>query len=89
MCDNPNLDLVNINAYTKFGKIPSICSQDIERKRNYDGENNGWNDGQPKSSIVPLFLRGAILIIAFESLGPSNVLRSIFSMRSDIVPSVL
>ena len=24
---NPNLDLVNINAYTKFGKILSICSQ--------------------------------------------------------------
>ena len=24
MCSNPNLDLVNINAYTKFGKILSI-----------------------------------------------------------------
>ena len=36
MCNNPNLDVVNINAYAKFGQIPSICSQDIERKRNYD-----------------------------------------------------
>ena len=30
--NNPDLDLVNINAYTKFGQIPSICSEDIERK---------------------------------------------------------
>ena len=32
MCNNPNIELVNINAYAKFGQIPSICSQDIERK---------------------------------------------------------
>ena len=25
-------NLVNINAYIKFGEILSICSQDIERK---------------------------------------------------------
>ena len=31
---NPNLDLINVNVYTKFGKILSIGSQDIERKRN-------------------------------------------------------
>ena len=30
MCNNPNLDLVNINAYPKFGQIPSIHSKDIE-----------------------------------------------------------
>ena len=29
---NPNVDLVNDNVYTKFGLIPSICSQDIEQK---------------------------------------------------------
>ena len=34
MCNNPNIDLVNINAYIKFGEIMSVCSQDIERKRN-------------------------------------------------------
>ena len=32
--NNPNLGLVNMNAYTKFGKILSICFPDIERKRN-------------------------------------------------------
>ena len=31
--NSPNLDLANINAYIKFGEIPSICSQDIEWKR--------------------------------------------------------
>ena len=29
MCNNLNLDLVSINAYTQFGKILSIGSQDI------------------------------------------------------------
>ena len=33
---NPNLDLINVNVYTNFGKIMSIHSQDIERKRNSD-----------------------------------------------------
>ena len=33
---NPNLDLINVNVYTKFGEILSIGSQDIERKRNSD-----------------------------------------------------
>ena len=28
--NNPNLDLVNDNVYTKFGHILSIRSQDIE-----------------------------------------------------------
>ena len=39
MCNDPNQDLVNINVYTKFGKILSLYFQDIERKPNYDG----WN----------------------------------------------
>ena len=34
MCNNPNLDLVNMNAFLKFGEILSICPQDIERKQN-------------------------------------------------------
>ena len=37
MCNNPNVDLVNMNAYIKFGDILSNFSQDIERKQNYDG----------------------------------------------------
>ena len=32
--NNPNLDLVNINAHIKFDQILYICSQDIELKRN-------------------------------------------------------
>ena len=40
MCNNPNLDLVNIKAYTKFGEILLICSQDIKRKPNF-GVNQG------------------------------------------------
>ena len=35
MCKNRNVDLVNMNAYIKFGEILSICSQDIERKRKF------------------------------------------------------
>ena len=31
MYNNPKLALVNINAYPKFGPIPSIPSKDIER----------------------------------------------------------
>ena len=31
---NPNLDIINVNVYTKFGKNLSIGSQDIERKPN-------------------------------------------------------
>ena len=34
--NNPNLDLATVNAYAKFDHIPSICSQDIERKQNSD-----------------------------------------------------
>ena len=34
---NPNLDIINVNLYTKFGLIQSIIvSQDIERIRNSD-----------------------------------------------------
>ena len=57
--NNPNLDLVNINAYKKYGQILSISSQDIERKQNSDQsraisvtnmqkmmcKNDGWHDG--------------------------------------------
>ena len=33
--NNPNVDLVSINSYIKFGQNRSICSQDIERKQNF------------------------------------------------------
>ena len=44
MCTNPNVDLVNMNTYLKFGEILSICSQDIGRKRN-SGVKKGHNSG--------------------------------------------
>ena len=34
--NNPKLDLVNVDVHTKFGRILSIRSQDIERKQNSD-----------------------------------------------------
>ena len=34
--NNPKLDLVNVDVHTKFGRILSLCSQYIERKRNSD-----------------------------------------------------
>ena len=39
--NNPKLDLVNINAYIKFGEILLIGSKDIERKGDF-----GVNKGQ-------------------------------------------
>ena len=42
MCTNPKLDLANINAYTKFGEILLICSQEIEQKR----------DSEHKSRVI-------------------------------------
>ena len=33
-CNNPKLDLVNMNAYIKFGESMSSISQEIEGKRN-------------------------------------------------------
>ena len=34
---NPNLDLINVNVYTKFGWILSIGSKNNERKWNGNG----------------------------------------------------
>ena len=39
-CNNPKLDLANMNAYIIFGEILSIGSQDIEQKQNF-GINQG------------------------------------------------
>ena len=33
---NPKLDLNNVDGHINFGQILSICSPDIERKRNSD-----------------------------------------------------
>ena len=42
--NNPDLDLVKMNAYTKVGEILSFCSQDIERKQNFE-RNSDINQG--------------------------------------------
>ena len=34
--NNPKLDVVNINAYAKFGQNPFLHTEDIERKQNSD-----------------------------------------------------
>ena len=34
--NNPKVDLVNVDVHTKFGRILSIRSKDIERKQNSD-----------------------------------------------------
>ena len=39
--NNPKLGLVNVDVYTKFGQILSIRSQDIERKQNFDVNQQG------------------------------------------------
>ena len=31
ICNNPNVDLVNVIAYIRFGEMLSIFSQDFER----------------------------------------------------------
>ena len=36
MCNNPKLDLVNMNASIKFGENMSVSSQDIEQKLHFD-----------------------------------------------------
>ena len=43
MCNNLKLEQVNINASAKFGLMPSVPSQDIERKQNSDKIIKGHN----------------------------------------------
>ena len=57
MCNNPNLYFVNINAYTKFGEILSVCSKDIEQKQYYDR----WTDAQGKTICLPILTGGDLI----------------------------
>ena len=47
MANNPNLEMVTVNAYANIDETPSIRSQDIERKRKFDS-----NQGQQTCCIV-------------------------------------
>ena len=62
MCNNSNLDLININAYTKFGEILSIFPKILsgnEIMRERQTEQSGI-DRQPKSSKALLIQSGSI-----------------------------
>ena len=43
MPNNPKLDLVYINVYTKFGQFLSFLSQDIEKKKEILASIKGHN----------------------------------------------
>ena len=58
MCNTLHLDIVRINAYTKFGKILSIVLKILSGNEIMTDRRN---DGRPKSSIVPLFQIRAII----------------------------
>ena len=77
--NNPYVDLVSINSHLKFGQNLSICSQDIEQKRNF-GVNQGpklwynWKKmmcNNPDVDIVNMvayFNFGEILSICFQDI---------------------
>ena len=53
---NTNVDLVNVNVYTKFGLIPSIHVKILSKNRNRtESQTDRMTDGQGESSIAPLF----------------------------------
>ena len=65
---NPNVDLVSINSYIKFGQNLSICSQDIEQKQNFgvnQGHNSGTNEQKMMGNNADLALVNIIAYIKF------------------------
>ena len=67
MSNHPNPDHVNINAYTKFGYMLSICSQDIERKKIMtdwmtETQKDEWTEWRTTQiQIASLFQSGVII----------------------------
>ena len=45
MCDNPKLDLVNMNAYIKFGENISVSSQNMSGNEIFGGTKGHINSG--------------------------------------------
>ena len=78
--NNPKLDLVNVDVHTKSGLILSICSRDIERKRNLTsikGRNSvkklkkKMMSNNPKLDLVNVDVHtifGQILSIGFQDI---------------------
>ena len=55
MYNNPNVDLVNMNAYIRFGEILSICPQDIlpeTKEHNYGTNVRKMICNNPKLDLV-------------------------------------
>ena len=97
MCSNPNLDLVNIYAYTKFSKTLSIGSQDIERKLNYgrrheEKHNDGMmdipNPVQPHFFRIGMRVTGSnkIRIITVDVLIKDNIIQNFLAFGIIINP---
>ena len=57
MCDNHSVDLVNINAYIKFGEILSISSQDIEWKQIFGINHTSHIGFHPTFEPISVFLQ--------------------------------
>ena len=60
-CNNFIPDFVKLNAYAKFDQISSICSQDIERKQNFD------NNQEAITAYLPKLTRN------YPNLDPANI----------------
>ena len=81
--NNPNLDLVNINAFAKFGLFQSIRSGYIERKENADNNqglksvDNGQTDGRAclyyKLTYAPKGAGELKVCLLQICMAPSNV----------------
>ena len=60
--NNPKLDLVNVDVHTKFGRILSMRSQDIERKRNSDVNQSRANSNSVKILLSKILIGNEILV---------------------------
>ena len=61
-CNNPKLDLTNINAYIKFGENLSNCSQDIYLKHNF-GVNQSHNSSKNLRKMMCKYTKIDLVII--------------------------
>ena len=78
MHHNPNLNLVNTDAYTKFGQIPFISSGDIERKQ--DSDINSYSIKQISTAYV--YIEKILKITFYSSLNePRHEKTSFLHMR--------
>ena len=77
------LDLINIDAHTKFGLIMSIHSQDIERKRNSDLNVN--DDVLTKFGWI-LLLSGNEILTSIKGRNSVKILRKMTGSNPKLDP---